>query len=1278
MLSATAQCADWPQWRYDSGHQASSPEVLPHELSLVWEREYTAREPVWDDPLNRDLMPYDTLFEPVVMDGILYLCFNDSDKIMAFDVRTGKELWRYYTDGPVRLPPALSDGAVYVVSDDGFMYCLDARSGMLRWRYRGAPGDRRVLGNKRLISTWPARGGPVVADGTVYWAASIWPFMGTFIYALDAATGDVQWVNDGTGADWMLQPHNAPSFAGVAPQGSFAVSGDRLMVPGGRSVPACFDADTGEFSYYRLVENAKSGGSFVSVGDGVFFNHFREKVTTLYDLHTGDILVPRISFSAADGSAISGNTGCYPVMDGDTWYFSGAAVTAVSADWIHSELPAWKTSGMKADDLRTQAARTLRESVLWQAGVDASGDLIKAGDCLYAAGPGHITAIETGTASNRIRWTKRIDGSVGRLVVADGMLIAVTVDGRIMAFGDTTDDPARYTVGTAIMESGSGAEETVQSILAMTGIHDGYAVLYNIEDDAIVEELAANSDLHIVSVHPDRGTVARTRRHFDSRGMYGSSVAVHAGDPATFNTPQYFASLTILSIGDDADHAPDAAVLERLYRSTRPYGGAIAVITDDDRIKREFIACAESADLPGLTVGARDPILVLTREGPLPDTAPWTHNLGDVANTGKSDDRKVKLPLGLLWFGGSSNEDVLPRHGHGPAEQVIGGRLIIEGIQSMSARDVYTGRVIWKTDLPDMDPYNMYYDETYKDTPTDTRYNQIHIPGANIRGTNYVATEDRVYIVQTNGREGGSCLVLDAATGERLDTFTIVDTVADSTANPTPARWGYIGVSGDLLIAGYSLVPFSGMAGWKPSGSYENPTTSLQSFDMSASKGLVVMNRVTGEEYWRVGATSGFLHNGIVAGNGLLYALDKLPPHIEARMARRGIASPGDYRLSAFRLETGETVWERSEDAFGSFLSYSREHDYLVQSTRPSRDTVPGEDGTRIIVHRAADGSVVWDAPLEYAEFPLIHNDRLIVARGNVNRHVMLDIHTGQDIMRTDPLSGLDIPVSFERNYGCNYTVASEYLMTFRSGAAGFYDLENMGGLGNFGGFKSGCTNSLVVADGVLNAPDYTRTCSCSYQNQTSLALVHMPDNEYWTFNNFDAPEDIATLGINFGAPGDRLDDRDVLWLDYPSVGGPSPDVAITTEPAEPGRYRIHSSRISGGTDGWIGASGLEGVERLTISLGGDSGQSLMYNVRLYFIEPTGSAPGERMFDVALQDRTVLKKFDVFREAGGPRRMITRDFTDIQAAGTIELRFTSARGSDKSPVISGIMVERID
>ena len=90
----------------------------------------------------------------------------------------------------------------------------------LAWKFRGAPVERHILGNERLISTWPARGAPVIVGDTVYFAASIWPFMGVFIHALDASTGEVRWTNDGDGSIYIKQPHNTDSFAGVAPAGA--------------------------------------------------------------------------------------------------------------------------------------------------------------------------------------------------------------------------------------------------------------------------------------------------------------------------------------------------------------------------------------------------------------------------------------------------------------------------------------------------------------------------------------------------------------------------------------------------------------------------------------------------------------------------------------------------------------------------------------------------------------------------------------------------------------------------------------------------------------------------------------------------------------------------------------------------------------------------------------------------------------------------------------------------------------------------------------------------
>ena len=246
---------------------------------------------------------------------------------------------------------------------------------------------------------------------------------------------------------------------------------------------------------------------------------------------------------------------------------------------------------------------------------------------------------------------------------------------------------------------------------------------------------------------------------------------------------------------------------------------------------------------------------------------------------------------------------------------------------------------------------------------------------------------------------------------------------------------------------------------------------------------------------------------------------------------------------------------------------------------------LPGEPSDRIVVYRAGDGSVLWDRPVQHGGPIMLHGDTIYFnAVSTVGEAASL--LTGDKKTFKHPLTGQDTPWAYHRRYGCNSVVASENLLTFRSGAAGFYDLTTMGGTGNFGGFKSGCTANLIAADGVLNAPDYTRTCTCNYQNQTSLALVHMPDVEVWTFNEYEWDRSpVRRVGINFGAPGDRRAPNGTLWLDFPSVGGPSPDIPVNVASEQATYYRRHSSFLQQGDEKWIAASGVVGLQSVTLTL---------------------------------------------------------------------------------------------
>jgi len=405
--------------------------------------------------------------------------------------------------------------------------------------------------------------------------------------------------------------------------------------------------------------------------------------------------------------------------------------------------------------------------------------------------------------------------------------------------------------------------------------------------------------------------------------------------------------------------------------------------------------------------------------------------------------------------------------------------------------------------------------------------------------------------------------------------------------------------------------------------------------------------------------------------------IDRLPDPVVERMNRRGETPEGTPKLICLDVRTGKVLWQATKDVFGTWLGYSEEYDALLQAGRPSPDMLPDEPGDRMIAYRGKDGTVLWDKHHEYYGPCLLHGDTIITQTISLRElGNSFSLLSGEQLMRKSPITGLEAPWQFGRNYGCNTVVGSQHLITFRSAAAGYFDLANDGGTGNLGGFKSGCTSNLIVANGVLNAPEYTRTCTCSYQNQTSLAFVHMPEVEMWTFNTLSLGEEpVRRLGINFGAPGDRRGPDGRLWLEYPSVGGPSPNIPVQVTPERPEWFRRHSSRVSGAGLKWVAASGAKGLTSVTITLDKKAEQDRSYTVALYFVEPEKAQPGERVIDVALQGKQVLVDLDIIKEAGRPNHLIVKEFKGISVRGDLVVTFgPSASAENGAPVLCGIAI----
>ena len=191
--------------------------------------------------------------------------------------------------------------------------------------------------------------------------------------------------------------------------------------------------------------------------------------------------------------------------------------------------------------------------------------------------------------------------------------------------------------------------------------------------------------------------------------------------------------------------------------------------------------------------------------------------------------------------------------------------------------------------------------------------------------------------------------------------------------------------------------------------------------------------------------------------------------------------------------------------------------------------------------------------------------------------------------------------------------------------------------------------------------------------------MFHDPKAEVWTFNSFAWDgQPVLRLGINLGAPGDRLSDAGTLWLDYPPGKSPSPNVPLKIEADRLQYFRYHGSRVEAEEDngelGWVAASGVRGIRALTLTLANADAEARKYTVRLHFAEVDNLEAGQRIFSFAVPGQR-RKDFDIAREAGGPNRAVVHVFEDVEVADKLTVSFSPAgNGGSPPPILCGIEV----
>jgi outer membrane protein assembly factor BamB len=339
--------------------------------------------------------------------------------------------WTFEAGGAVRSSPAVAGDRVYVGSDDGRVYGLDAHTGAVAWSFDAAS---------------PIGSSPAVADGLVFVTTR-----SNAILALDAGTGVLRWRRE-TGPDLPW----AWGYEGWDYYTSSPVAIDGIVVAGsGDGSIRAMEAATGAPRWVFRTEGRVR--SSPAVRDGVVYCGSADGSLYAIDLAGGAL---RWRFDSEGRALDSGRSGwdrrtlqSSPAVSDDTVYVGGRDGWFYAIDrargterWRVDAGPSWAIASAALDGgrviegrsdtfyVQSLDARTGAEA--WRFETDGyvfSSAAIAGGLAYVGNAAGDLFALDAATGHEA--WRHRVGGAIySSPAVAGGIVYVGSDDGRVYAF----------------------------------------------------------------------------------------------------------------------------------------------------------------------------------------------------------------------------------------------------------------------------------------------------------------------------------------------------------------------------------------------------------------------------------------------------------------------------------------------------------------------------------------------------------------------------------------------------------------------------------------------------------------------------------------------------------------------------------------------------------------------------------------------------------------------------------------------------------------------------
>jgi len=1270
LLLCPAAQADWPTYRHDNARSGATDESLevPLQLSWVYTSVFPPR-PAWSGPAKRPregwlLRPrviFDDAFQVAASAGAVYFGSSSDNKVYCLDAKTGRQRWVFYTAGPVRLAPVLYEGRLLVGSDDGFVYCLKAKSGELIWKMRPGANGEKLLGNGSLISRWPIRTSVLVADGTAYFTAGIFPHENVYVCAVRVEDGGIVWRNDRISEQQAYRND-------FSPQGYLLAAGERLFIPSGRALPVGFDRATGRVTFtsnygWRGREaGGMIGGTYALLADEQIYTG------TQYHLLALDQRRGRVGFGWFPGRRLA-------VVGPMAYMATGSEIVAMERikyaeasrarhaleyrlKGLRSSVRNARGTELERRKAELAAAEKQLEELLsqkidpvikWRVASRSDAELVLCKNLVIVGGQGRVDAYDRQTGKSR--WSTEVDGKARGLAIDAGRVFVSTNTGRVYCFASgqarakgevlawpkpPVSNPYPPDELTAVYEAAA------EAILMESGVKKGYCLVLGGQRGRLAYELARRSELRVIAVEPDGRKVQQGRQALDAAGLYGQRVVMEQAEPSSLGYSNYFANLIVCESLLLDGKLPGQA--KQIARHLKPCGGVICMGTPADAPGRksgpdaqELEAWLRGMELGPARVSTTNGLWASVRRGPLPGAGKWTHQYAEPGNTACSDDRIVGGSLGLLWFGEPGPAVMVNRHNAAAAPLAVNGRLFVQGENIVMAYDSYNGLKLWERKIPGAMRTRLKRTECGNLAASDDSF--------------FVAVQDK-------------CLRLDAETGQTRTTYDLPPGVEGEWP-----KWGYVAYVEGLLYG--SAMTRTGV-----------------------SNALFAVDVATGRTLWTHHGKN-IVNLTIAIGDGWVFFIDSsITPEQREELLRQDKShlknlSPEeankaeaalkklDARLAvALDARTGGRLWEKPVDVTdcsgigigGGELSAMYHDGVLVLCGANAnghywRQFLSGQfSQRRLVALSAKTGAVLWARDANYRHRPVIVGDTVVAEPW------AYDLKTGRQRTRLHPLTGEPTPWQvFRPGHHCGAISACPQMLFMRSGSTSYYDLLDDSGIRHFAGHRLGCWINAIPADGLALAPEASAGCICLFPIVCSIALEPRPDHDRWgIFSARGRNTPVRQLAVNFGAPGDRRDSQGRLWLSYPRPELPGDRDAmgfafdVKTEFFEEGRFHSDSTASAPPAAGvpWVFTSCARGLKRCVVPLLSEDDAPAEYTVDLYFAD-SDNGGGKRIFDIKLQGQVVLSDFDLSKEASANGNAVVRRFTSVPVEKELEIEFVA-------------------